>query len=232
MKDYNPLPPLIPPDLLKRAKGFGSANLCDGMKGLGIPSDGCMEASMVPLDAQLTMVGTACTVETHDGDNFPIHVALYQGEPGYVLVVDGKGYTGTAYMGDLMISSAKAIGFEGVVVDGCVRDQQGIEEMKFPVFAKGLMPRGPGKKGPGKINTSVTCSGIVVNPGDMVVGDCDGVVVVPRDRIAEVLDAAQAKLDYEVQRREAIAEYLRCRIAGEPLPNLAPGWVLQMLESK
>lgn len=229
MENYNTLPSLVPESLLQKAAEFGSANLCDGMKGLGIPLDGCMEAAMLPLDEHSKMVGTACTVETQDGDNFPIHVAIYQGRPGYVLVVDGKGYTGCAYMGDLMVGAAKAIGFEGIVVDGCVRDRLGIKEMSFPVFAKGIMQRGPDKIGPGRINTAISCSGITVQPGDLVVGDCDGVAVVPRDRIEEVLEAAQKKVEYEVTRRKAIAEYDRCRKDGLELPNLAPSWVTQML---
>jgi regulator of RNase E activity RraA len=229
MENYYSLPPLVPEALVKKAAEFGSANLCDGMKGLGIACDGCMEASMLPLDEHSFMVGTACTVETQEGDNFPIHVAIYQGKPGYVLVVDGNGYMGSAYMGDLMAGAAKAIGFEGVVLDGCVRDRLGIKEMQFPVFSKGIMQRGPSKKGPGKINTSIKCGGIGVHPGDLVVGDCDGVAVVPRDRIEEVLEASGKKVAYEIQRRDAIAEYARCRKEGEPLPNLAPSWVIEML---
>jgi regulator of RNase E activity RraA len=232
MEHYHPLPPLIPHHLIDEARTFGSANLCDGMKGLGIPMDGCMEATMLPLDERLHMAGTACTVETKDGDNFPIHVAIYQGRPGYVLVVDGKGYDGCAYMGDLMVGAAKAIGFEGVVVDGCVRDRLGIKEMEFPVFSKGIMQRGPDKVGPGKLNTPVMCSGVHVRPGDLVVGDCDGVAVVPRERIEEVFAAAKKKVEYEVKRREAIAAYERCRSEGSALPNLAPAWVVQMLGSQ
>lgn len=229
MENYRSLPPLIEELYIQKAKQFGSANLCDGMKGLGIFRDGCMEASLSPINDKLTMVGTACTVETQDGDNFPIHVAIYQGKPGYVLVVDGKGYDEKAYMGDLMGASAKAIGFEGVVIDGCVRDKLGLIDMQFPVFSKGLMPRGPGKKGPGAINTTITCGGIIVNPGDLVVGDCDGVAVVPRNRIEEVLQAAEKKVLYEIDRRRSIADYEECKKGQKELPDLAPSWVTEML---
>ncbi|MDT4762649.1 RraA family protein [Sphaerochaeta sp. PS] len=232
MEHYFALPPLVDDIYLEKASQFGSANLCDGMKGLGIPNDGCMEASMLPVDENLSMVGTACTVETQDGDNFPIHVAIYQGKPGYVLVVDGKGYMGKAYMGDLMGGAAKAIGFEGVVVDGCVRDRLGLKAMQLPVFSKGIMPRGPGKTGPGKINTTIMCAGITVHPGDLVVGDCDGVAVVPRDRIEEVLQATQKKVSYEIDRRIAISKYEECRKNHTELPNLAPSWVTEMLSKQ
>ena len=92
MNEYYDLPKLIDPALIQRASQFGSAELADGMKGLGIPQDGCLDASILPIDEHTKMVGTAYTVDTKDGDNFPIHVAIYSGKPGYVLMVDGKGY--------------------------------------------------------------------------------------------------------------------------------------------
>lgn len=229
MQDYNELPELLDEALLERVRKFGTATLADGMIGLGIPRDGCMDASMMPVDETSYMIGTACTVETQDGDNFPIHVAIYMSKPGYVLVVDGKGYQDRAYLGDLMGGAAKAIGLAGLVVDGCVRDKVGLRELGIPVFSKGYMQRGPAKKDKGRINNPVTCAGARVNPGDLVVGDYDGVVVIPRDRIEEVLAAAEKKSAYEDKRREAIAEYARLRETGGELPNLAPQWVTDML---
>jgi regulator of RNase E activity RraA len=117
-KDYNSLPELLSEDIIKRVSALSTAQLCDGMEGLGIVRNGCMDGAVMPIESSMRMVGTACTVETEDGDNFPIHVAIYQGKPGYVLVVDGKGYTERTYMGDLMTSAAKAIGFNGMVIDG------------------------------------------------------------------------------------------------------------------
>ncbi len=227
---YFELPELISEDLIERAKKLSPAQLCDGMAALGIPRNGCMDGSLLPLDDEKVMIGTACTVDTQDGDNFPIHVAIYQGKPGYVLVVAGKGYTERAYMGDLMGGAAEAIGFSGIVVDGYVRDKEGLASLDMPVYAKGLMQRSPLKKGPGEINTVVECAGVKVAPGDLVMGDYDGVTVIPRDRIEEVLEAAEKKDSYEAKRREAIAEYKRCRAEGRELPNLAPAWVTEMLE--
>ena len=228
--NYHELPELIPDELIERVKALSPAQLCDGMASLGIERNGCMDASLMPLDESKFMVGTACTVDTEDGDNFPVHVAIYQGKPGYVLVVAGKGYTERAYMGDLMGSAADAIGLAGIVVDGYVRDKTGLAALDIPIYAKGFMQRSPLKKGPGEINTIVTCAGVKVAPGDLVVGDYDGVTVVPRARLEEVLEAAEKKGDYE--RRAAIAEYRRCREEGRELPNLAPGWVTEMLEGK
>ncbi|WP_313131940.1 RraA family protein [Anaerocolumna sp.] len=228
-KDYNSLPELLSEDIIKRVSALSTAQLCDGMEGLGVVRNGCMDGAVMPIESSMRMVGTACTVETEDGDNFPIHVAIYQGKPGYVLVVDGKGYTERTYMGDLMTSAAKAIGFNGIVIDGFVRDREGLKELELPVFSRGIMQRTPTKKGPGKINVPVTCGGITVNPGDLVMGDYDGITVIPRERILEVLEKAEGKNDYELKRRETIEEYARCKEQGKELPNIAPAWVTEML---
>lgn len=229
---YRQLPPLVDSSLVERAARLSTAALCDGMKGLGIERDGCMDAAIMPVDESMRMVGTAATVETAVGDNFPIHVAIYQCKPGYVLLVDGKAYTERAYLGDLMGGSAKAVGIEGVVIDGFVRDKVGLKEIGLPVYARGFMQRTPDKIGPGTINMPIQCGGLRVNPGDLVVGDHDGVTVIPRDKIEAVLDAAESKNAYEEQRRDSIVEYERARKAGEPLPPLAPQWVVTMLQEQ
>lgn len=227
---YFELPARIPEEIVERAKRLSPAQLCDGMEALGIPRNGCMDAGLLPLDDKKFMIGTAYTVDTQDGDNFPIHAAIYQGKPGYVLVVAGKGYTERAYMGDLMGGAAEAIGLSGIVIDGYVRDKEGLAALEIPIYAKGLMQRSPLKKGPGEINTVVECAGVKVSPGDLVVGDYDGVTVIPRERIEEVLEAAEKKGSYERKRREAIAEYKACRAEGKALPELAPAWVRDMLK--
>lgn len=229
---YFPLPELIAQDLLDRFRKLSPAQLCDGMQSLGIPRNGAMDADLMPLDESKIMLGTAYTVDTEDGDNFPIHVAVYQGQPGYVLVVAGKAYPGRAYIGDLMAGAAQAVGLSGMVIDGCVRDKVPLAQLDIPVYAKGFMQRSPGKKGPGKINATVTCAGVEVAAGDLVFGDYDGVTVVPRARLVEVLEASEKKSAYENQRREVIDEYTRCRDQGLPLPALAPAWVTQLLEGQ
>jgi len=229
---YFPLPDLIPDDLLARFRQLSPAQLCDGMQSLGIPRNGCMDADLMPLDESKVMLGTAYTVDTEDGDNFPIHVAVYQGQPGYVLVVAGKAYPGRAYIGDLMAGAAQAVGLSGMVIDGCVRDKVPLAQLDIPIYAKGFMQRSPGKQGPGKINASVTCAGVEVAPGDLVFGDYDGVTVVPRARLLEVLEASEKKSVYENQRREVIDAYTRARDSGQPLPALAPAWVTELLEGQ
>lgn len=223
-------PELVNPEYITRAKWLGSALLADGMKALGgIANDGAMQAEINPIAAEMSVVGTALTVDTANGDNFPIHVATYSGGEGYVMVIDGKGYMGRAYCGDLILGAAKAVGYAGVVCDGCVRDRLGCIALGLPVFSKGYMQRGPIKKDAGNINTTVTCGGIQVAPGDLIVGDCDGVSVVPRALIAPVLKKAEEKKAYEDARQEAIAAYVACKAAGKPLPGLAPQWVLDLL---
>lgn len=228
-ESYRPLPELIPQEIIDRASKLNTAQLCDGMNDTGIFRNGCMDASVMPVDPSMRVVGTAYTVATEDGDNFPIHVAIYQGRPGYVLIVDGKAYTERAYMGDLMIGAAKAIGLNGIVLDGFVRDKEGLKELGLPVYSRGFMQRSPDKKGPGKINVPVYCAGVTVNPGDLVVGDYDGVTVVPREHILEVLEKAEKKAAYEAKREEAIDSYDKCRREGKELPDIAPAWVTEML---
>lgn len=230
--NYNSLPELVSQELIDRVKKLSPAQLCDGMESLGIERNGCMDANLMPLDETKILIGTACTVDTEDGDNFPIHVAIYQGKPGYVLVVAGKGYTERCYMGDLMGSAAEAVGLSGIIIDGYVRDKVGLANLSIPVYAKGIMQRSPAKRGPGEINTIVTCAGVKVNPGDLILGDYDGVTVIPRGRIEEVLAAAEKKDAYEAKRRETIAEYVRCKNNNEPLPELAPAWVTDMINKK
>lgn len=225
-------PELLPTEIIERAKKLNPALLADGMKGMGIPNDGVMEAAIMPVnpDPSMTMVGTAVTVETANGDNFPIHVASYMAPAeGYVMVIDGKNFPGRAYFGDLIMGACKAIGYAGMVIDGYTRDRQGCIEMNFPVFSKGQMQAGPIKKDLGTINDAIVCGGVSVHPGDLVVGGADGVTVVPRERIEEVLTKAKEKAAYEDKRDAAIAMYQTAKEQGAELPQLAPRWVLDLL---
>lgn len=228
----NPCAALIKDEFIERAKNLGVALLCDGMKAakLDLPAYGCMEAAIMPVDRGMTMVGTAMTVETDHGDNFPIHIASYSApSAGYVMVIDGKGYDQKAYFGDLIMGACQAVGFSGMVVDGCTRDRDGNIELGFPVYSKGFMPGGPIKKDEGNVNTPIMCGGVPVKPGDLVAGDSDGVCVVPREHLEQVLSLAEEKLAYEVKRNETISNYQIAKQNGEPLPQLAPQWVLDML---
>lgn len=224
---------LIEEKYLERARKLGVALLCDGVKKakLDLPNCGCMDAEIMPVDKNMTMVGTALTVETDNGDNFPIHVASYSAPTaGYVMVIDGKGYKEKAYFGDLIMGACQSVGFEGMVVDGYTRDRLGNIELGFPVYSRGFMPNGPVKEKQGNINGEITCAGVKVAPGDLVVGDSDGVCVIPRQHLDVVLDMAEEKLAYENKRNETIRAYREAKRAGTELPQLAPQWVLDMLK--
>lgn len=221
--------PLLSGSIIERASRLSTALLCDGMKNLGIPLEGCMDEGINPVDLKMKVVGTAYTLSTDSGDNLPVHLALYSAKEGYVLVMDGKGHKEHPYFGDLIVSTAKAVGLKGIIVDGLVRDRENIIEIGFPIFSRGFMQRGPAKENPGELNNSITCGGISVNPGDLIMGDADGVVVVPVDKIEETLANAEKKLAYEIERKKNILLYEEKRLKGEELFDLSPEWVRTML---
>ncbi|MGN0295511.1 MAG: RraA family protein [Lachnospiraceae bacterium] len=230
---FNQCADLIEEVYLNRARKLGVALLCDGVKKakIDLPNCGCMDAGIMPVERGMVMVGTAMTVETDNGDNFPIHVASYSAPcAGYVMVIDGKSYAKKAYFGDLIMGACQAVGFEGMVVDGMTRDRDGNIELGFPVYSRGFMPNGPIKKEDGNVNTEITCGGVPVKPGDLVVGDSDGVCVIPREYIPVVLDMAEEKLAYEDDRNATIRKYREAKQNGGELPQLAPQWVLDMLK--
>ena len=229
----NPCAPLLSDEIIRRAKNLNVPLLLDGVKAakIDIPGGGCMDMHINAVERGMTVVGTALTVETDNGDNFPIHVASYSFDAkGYVMVIDGKAYEGRAYFGDLIMGACQAVGFEGMVIDGCTRDRDGNIELNFPVYSRGFMPRGPIKKDEGNINTPILCGGVRVNPGDLVMGDSDGVCVIPVEYIETVLAEAEKKKAYEDKRTETIAAYRQAKKDGAPLPQLAPQWVLDMMK--
>jgi RraA family protein len=150
------------------------------------------------------LLGIALTVRVHAGDNLMIHKALQLGEPGDVLVIDGGGAVDRALFGDIMKNVAKMRGFAGIVIDGAIRDVGAYRNDDFPCYARGVCHRGPYKDGPGEINVPVSIGGMVVHPGDIVVGDDDGVLFIPASQAQAVAKAARAKFDAEAATFEAI----------------------------
>lgn len=165
-----------------------------------------MDAGIEPAFDPINVAGSAVTVKASPGDNLIIHKAITLAEPGDVLVIDCDGYTQTGHIGELMCTSCRAHEIAGIVIDGGYRDRQAIGEMNFPVYGRGTSPCGPLKQDPGSINVTVSCGGVSVDPGDVVVGDTDGITVIPRDSAAEILDAVQAKLAREDEVREKVAD--------------------------
>lgn len=153
-----------------------------------------------------TMVGRAFTVKVVAGDNLFIHKALDLARPGDVLMVDGGGETSRALIGEIMVAIAKSRELAGFVIDGAIRDSGTIGGGDFPVFARAAIHRGPYKNGPGAIGQSVCIGGMVVNPGDIVVGDADGVVAFPVTGANELLQAVRAHERQEEEMLRQIAE--------------------------
>lgn len=148
--------------------------------------------------------GNAFTVRVRAGDNLLIHKALDLLQAGDVLVVDGEGDTSRALVGEIMMTSARVRGAAAFVMDGAIRDVEAFEEHRFACWARGVSLRGPYKDGPGSINVPVTVGGMLVHPGDVIVGDSDGVVAVPAQLAADVADKARSKVAQEQQTIAAI----------------------------
>lgn len=191
----------VRPALIERARKYQVAILCDvgGRRG-------ALNARVRALHPSMKLAGPAFTVEVRPGNNLMFHVALAVAKPGDVMVVDGKADATCALFGDLMVTQAQAAGLGGFVVDAASRDTASLAEGKFPIFAAGTNPCGPTKGLPGRIASTVSVGGVAVNPGDLVVGDVDGVVIIPRDQVEKVLDAADAKIAAEQQRLDEIAK--------------------------
>ena len=167
------------------------------------------------------LVGRAITVKTRAGDNLMIHKALDMAEPGDVIVVEGSGDVTQAVAGELMLLHAQARGLSGFVIDGAIRDVAAFREHDFPCYARGNTLRGPSKMGPGEINIAVSVGSMTVRPGDLIVGDEDGVIAIPVDQLELVLQGARKQAQRGAERKEAIA-------AGRD----ARGWIDSYLEAQ
>ena len=161
---------------------------------------GALSGRIAPLAPSMRFAGPALTVEVRPGDNLMIHAALALAQPGDVILVDGKGDLSSALMGEIMSQQAKALGVAAVVIDGAVRDSEAIRELGFPMYAAGLNPNGPTKSVAGRVNHPISIGGVTVNPGDLVVGDADGVTVVERAKAASLLPLAAEKVASETKR--------------------------------
>ena len=151
-----------------------------------------MDPGIKNLTTTTSICGPACTVKVYPGDNLMVHKALDVANPGDIVVIDAGSSTMNALVGDLVSTKARHRGIQAFVVDGLIRDADDIRSTGFPVFARGVTPIGPLHRGPGEINFPVVCGGIVVNPGDVIRGDMDGVVVVREDFLGDTLGRLEA----------------------------------------
>lgn len=205
------------------------AEIVDGLRDFDTPAISdlmnrlyAMVSEIGPLTGpNLSLIGPALTVKVFPGDNLMVHKSLDLAQPGDVIVIDTSRSGLTAVLGDLISTKARHRGIAGFVVDGLIRDLPAIQALgDFPVFARGVTPIGPLHRGPGELNYPISCGGIVVNPGDIVVADLNGVVVVPRDIAAELLERLRA-------RSAAEADYVAAVARGE----FSNAWVDATLES-
>lgn len=167
---------------------------------------GAMNGRIKALRPRMKLAGTAFTVEVRPGDNLMIHAAIAMAKPGDVLVIDGKADQNAALMGTIMMTACQKLGIAGVVMDGACRDSLEIDEMDYPVFSVGTNPNGPTKNIGGRIGHPVSVGDVTVRPGDFIIGDGDGVVVVEREKIEALLPLAAKKIKDEAARIAAIRQ--------------------------
>jgi RraA family protein len=212
-----PSPPRPADRLLAAFRSLPTSNISDNMLrhyGAG--------ARLRPYHRGAKLVGSAFTVKTRPGDNLLTHKAIDMAAPGDVILVDAGGALDHAIIGEIMSSHAKQRGIAGMIIDGAIRDADAIGASDFPIYACGVTHRGPYKDGPGEINVTVCIAGMVVNPGDIIVGDADGVVAIPRADAERVIAMTTAQKEKE----EAILATI------ESGKSIDRAWVDQMLRDK
>jgi regulator of RNase E activity RraA len=181
-------------ELIKKFKGLPTSNIADNMRRLY-----CMDHRIKPLN-KTCLLGPAFTVKSPQGDNLMFHRALDLAQPGDIIVVDGEGDMQHSLAGEMMVRHAMQRGLGGFLINGCMRDAGAIEDLDFPVYCKGITPQGPYKNGPGEIGYPVCCGGQVVMPGDIMVSDGDGVVVIPQGDAPDLVDVSHKKFEKEQER--------------------------------
>jgi regulator of RNase E activity RraA len=194
----HPMTDRVDPALVERFRAIPVANISDSMSRMtaGGPR-------LRPMHKGGVLAGPAFTVRTRPGDNLMLHKALALAAPGDIVVCDGGGDLTNALIGELMIAYAIQRGLGGVVINGAIRDSAAVRAGHFPVFAAGVTHRGPYKDGPGEINVAVAFDGMVINPGDLVIGDDDGLLCVPRLEAETIYRAAKAKNEAEEKQMAA-----------------------------
>jgi RraA family protein len=207
--------PRLDPSLYQQFAEFATPDISDLLNRLYAMDPGitCLTGS------HHTLCGPACTVKVFPGDNLMVHKSLDVARPGDIVVVDAAGSAMNAVLGDLVSTKAKHRQIAGFIVDGLIRDLPAIIPLDFPIFARGTTPIGPLHRGPGEINYPICCGGIVVSPGDIIVADAAGVVLVPREIAEELLHRLQSH-------QEANAAYLASVKRGD----FSNEWVDRLLD--
>lgn len=198
-------------DVFAQLRQFSTATLHEALGRMG-----ALPSAIKPIGATMKLCGPAYTVQTMPRDNVLLHRAYAYAKPGDVIIAHCSGFYEAGYWGDLMSLGAQTRGVAGLVIDGCVRDADDIEAMGFPVFSRGLCIRGTSNHGDGTLNEPIVIGEVLIHPGDIVVGDRDGVVVVPQHRVAEAIEKAAA--------REAKEERVRAQLRQGKTSIQIYGW--------
>ncbi|MBM7634980.1 RraA family protein [Geomicrobium sediminis] len=180
-------------------EGLPSTAVSDGLQGYNHMKNG-----VYPLKEKWQLSGPAFTVDVSGGENLSLLKAIRSASEGDVLVIDGKGERSVAIAGDFIIGLAKTLGLKGIVVDGVIRDLEAIRDLDFPVFCIGTTPVASKKNEYGKLQVPITCGGVVVSPGDYIVADVDGVVVVPKEDAKDVYMKTLDKIAKDEKREKEI----------------------------
>lgn len=202
--------------LLERFKGIATPLISDNMNRLQGTS-----SELRPFHKSRKLLGTAITVRTRSGDNLMVHKAIDLAQPGDVIVVDAGGEMSQAIIGEIMMSLALKKGLAGFVIDGAIRDSSAFQTKDFPCYAKGVTHRGPFKEGPGEINVPVTVGNMIIHPGDIMVGDEDGVIAVSLDCAEVIIERVIAQQKKEQHIFESIEN-----------GTVDRGWVDEILRQK
>ena len=180
-------------ELVEAFRGLPVANIDDTMGRIA-----AVDHSIFPLNPEVRLLGTAFTVNAPAGDNLLFHASLDMAKPGDVIVLANKGSLSRSLCGEIMSNYAKSRGLAGIIIDGCVRDSYALSKLDFPVYAKGVTPNGPYKNGPGEMHYPVAFGGSVITPGDIIVGDADGILVIDPKYAEEIAQKAWAVNKSEV----------------------------------
>jgi 4-hydroxy-4-methyl-2-oxoglutarate aldolase len=189
----------ISPASIQALKTFGAATVYEAQG-----AKGALDSGIKPIHPDMQIAGPAFTVDCRPADNLMLHYAMLKVQPGDVLVVDAKAFLEAGPWGDVFTQQAIKQGLAGLVINGAVRDASAIIKMGFPVFCRGLSIKGTSKEQPGKINVPIHIGDVLIHPGDIIVGDQDGVVVIRKDEVDGALKSSQAREEKEAQFREQI----------------------------
>ena len=187
-------------NIIKEFLSIPTTCISDAMDGLNN-----LHPTIKPLKEEYKLAGRAFTVKVPVGENLSVLKAISEAKPGDILVVDAKGDQYRAIAGDFVVGMAQTLGIGGLVVDGVIRDIVGIKALNFPVFSRGTTVAASGKAGVGEVNIPISCGGVPVNPGDIIVGDADGVVVIPRAKEQQILADSLEKMKKDESREKNIS---------------------------